>query len=283
MEFFKYEASGNDFIIIDSTEQRIDLTPLKVVALCNRNKGIGADGILLLHPSKKANIKVEYFNQDGTRPEECGNGLRCITLYLHKEKKINLQNIKIQTPSGIRTCILKKISKKGGAPEIIVEMRRPTFERSSIPMKGQGKCIEEPFNLQGHLLHFTCLSLGNPHAITFDPIDPKTRAKIAPLMESHDMFPSKINVGFAKIVESTKIELEVYERGCGFTKACGTGACASVIAGCLTKRLPFGKEIQVKFPQEQIWVSVSFDFNSIRMQGPARRVFKGEVLDNEIW
>ncbi len=275
VKFLKMEGIGNDFVLIDGTNENIEDINLKdfAIKVCDRHFGIGADGLLVALPSQKADFKMRIFNPDGSEPEMCGNGIRCFAKYLYdnKEKK---DVYSIETISGIMVPAM--IVEKEIAVGAEVDMGIPKLKRSEIPMKGKDKdkVIDEELKVNGEILKITCVSIGNPHCIIFYKDLEKVDVKgLGPKIENHPSFPKKTNVEFAEVIKDDEIELKVWERGAGETLACGTGACAAVVAGVLkglTKR-----RVLVHLPGGNLDIEWEKEDNHVAMRGPARPVFEG--------
>lgn len=277
-EFWKYHGLGNDFILVDSkyVEPHYRATE-KVIAICDRNRGIGADGILWLEPSEKADFRMIITNSDGSRPEMCGNGLRCFARFLHDQGYTAELSFSVETDRGVLQCELER-DDNGAITHARVEMGAPMLNRADLPMQGEGTCIEQSFEVAGESLTITGVSMGNPHAILFD-VPKDKQASLGPLLESHELFPQRTNVEFVDVVDSTHLNVDVFERGCGWTQACGTGACATVVAAIKTERIPHEGEVFVKLPGGTLGITVLSDFSNIFMSGPAVPVFCGTWTD----
>ncbi len=230
----KMQGTGNDFVILDYSEfQKTGMEmPALAKKLCNRNFGIGADGMIIpnLFPNDKtADIGWYFYNSDGTTAQMCGNGIRCFAKYVHDKKLVNSNTFSVETLAGI---IIPEIQKNG---EIKVNMSKPILEPAKIPFLGD-KNLNYEIQVNSKAFKINAVSMGNPHCVIFieDNSDLLELAKTyGPKLENHELFPEKTNVEFIKIVSKSEMDLRVYERSCGITLACGTGACASVVAGIL--------------------------------------------------
>jgi len=259
INFHKYHGAGNDFIMINNLDKSVFLTPEDISLYCDRNFGIGADGIILLEPSDKADCFMNYYNSDGTKAEMCGNGARCTAKFYLKETGLDLKEINLETRAGIKNI---KINEDDTCS---VDMGTPIFESDDFPV--------ETLKLEG--FDVNCVSMGNPHAVTIvedlEKIDLKT---IGPKIENDIHFPNKINVEFVEKIMDDYFKVKVWERGCGVTLACGTGACA--VFSILNKIVKFDKEITLEFPGGKLYLSKN-EQDHVILRGPATFVFKGEV------
>ncbi len=265
MNFWKYQALGNDFIIIEDLDGKANKSASLVKTICDRHFGVGADGVLYLQ--KEKNFRMKIMNSDGGEAEMCGNGSICMGRFLLDRGLVDpgIDEIKIETLAG-------SISLYPRGEEVRVKMAPPRFKREEIPMRGSGKCIDEEIEVNSKKLKITALSMGNPHAVVFGNYPIERIKELAPKLESNELFPKKTNVEFAKVISTDEICLTVYERGAGFTLACGTGACATCVAGVVTKRLK--PEVKVHLPGGDLKV---FAGDEVFMEGPGREVFRGET------
>ena len=275
--FYKYHGLGNDFILFDlrdCPQHRQDLAA-RAEALCDRRFGVGGDGILLLLPDDHADARVEIYNADGSRPEMCGNGVRCVARFLaeHGEPKATCQ---LQTDAGRRECRVS-VDAQGAPSMVTVEMGAPELWAERVPfVHEEAQAIEVPLDS----LWVTAVSMGNPHAVIFEgftesPLEAARR--YGPQLETHPRFPKKTNVEFARVNTDGSLEVAIWERGCGITLACGTGACATLVAAVLTKRLSAGVEVPVHVPGGTLFITVLPELSNVLMRGPAQPVFVGEV------
>lgn len=268
LRFTKMHGLGNDFILIDDSAGRVRLTRGRIRFLCDRRYGIGADGILLVKKSSRADARMRVFNPDGSEAEMCGNGIRCFALFLRRRGLIRRDELKVQTGAGILNL---KIQSK----MVEVEMGRPELAGEAIPLRRTGRVINQRVKLGGKNFRITCVSMGNPHCVIFYP--PPAQPEISrwgPLIEGDRFFPNKTNVEFARVLSPRRLKVDVWERGAGITPACGTGACAALVASVLTEKtqrratviLP-GGELKVEWRQD----------DQVLMTGPAEFVFQGEI------
>ena len=277
IQFTKMHGLGNDFIVIDAINQRLDELNLNQLAtdLCNRNFGIGADGLILVLKSDKSDFKMRIFNADGSEPEMCGNGIRCFSKFLYDNKLVEKDIFSVETLGGIIVPAL--ILKDGFIEAIEVDMGKPIFETKEIPVVGinKEKILNEPIRIANETFLFTAVSMGNPHAVVFvDDLQKIDIDTIGPLFETNSYFPEKINVEFVQIINRNEIALIVWERGAGRTLACGTGAAACVAAGIMNGLLE--RRVIVHLPGGNLIIEWQNDEELI-MTGPAETVFKGEI------
>ena len=286
MRFAKYHGLGNDFLVVDLRDERGDdvaaaQDPAVVRALCDRQFGVGGDGVLAVLPGDAgADARMRVLNADGSEAEMCGNGIRCVAKALYDRGGVKKDRIAIDTGAGRLVCAID--AKGGVAQSVIVEMGAPRLTYAEIPMTGPAgeRCIEQPLEIAGHPTRtFTAVSMGNPHAITFVGAgEPRALATtVGPLVENHARFPKRTNAEFAHVISPREIELVVWERGSGLTLACGTGACATVVAAILTGRAEEGTEVAVHLPGGTLAITVEKGMSNVLMRGPARYVFDGEL------
>jgi diaminopimelate epimerase len=269
--FHKMHGLGNDFVVVDGVSQSIDIKKIPIAQLAHRQLGIGFDQLLLIKPSKKADVACVVFNSDGSEAEQCGNGMRCIARFVHEEKLINKNLISIETKAGI---IKAKVHDYA---QIEIDMGLPRFEPHEIPFNADArrKLYELPLEDGQPGLILTVLSMGNPHAILqVSSIQQFPVAKIGPLISTHRFFPRGVNVGFMEVLSRQHIRLRTFERGAGETFACGSNACAAVIAGILNNLLDPSVRVELMFGHLQVmWQG---EGSPVILTGPATRVFSGE-------
>src|SRR3954469_25970827 len=292
MRFAKYHGLGNDFLVVDlRTADPADAAaiqaPPHVIALCDRQFGVGGDGVLAILPSATADARMRVLNSDGSEAEMCGNGLRCVVKELYDRGGLGRPTLAIETGAGRLVCDVE--APGGGAVRsVTVAMGAPRLLRGEIPMTGPAgeRCIEQPLAIAGATRPVTCVSMGNPHAVTFvgsrDEAMELART-VGPVVERHAWFPTRTNAEFAHVKPRREIDLVVWERGCGITLACGTGACATAVAACLEGRASAGAEIPVHLPGGPLGITVTPEasgteprFAGVVMRGPASIVFEAE-------
>lgn len=281
--FAKYHGLGNDFVIVDLRDA--DQTVVQAVndpafarAICDRQFGVGADGLLPILPSAVADAKMRVLNADGSEAEMCGNGLRCVARHLAGKTAGQSATLAIETGAGVLRCAISELA---GDIAVTVDMGKPRLLRAEIPLApaagvGEGTAVGQVFAETSDL--FTAVSMGNPHAIFF--VESRAAAWAhaqteGPVRETHAWFPRRTNVEFAAMRPDGAIDLVVWERGCGITLACGTGACATVVAACLTGRATVGRETLVHLPGGALAITVTDDYQTVMMRGPATHVFDG--------
>lgn len=233
MKFIKMQAAGNDYVYINTFATTVPNPEQLAPRISNRHFGVGSDGLVLICPSEKADCRMRMFNADGTEAEMCGNAIRCVGKYVYEHKLVNKETITIETKAGIR--ILQLHTHAGKVESVTVDMGIPLLEPKSIPVTDSGTdFIDRPLHICGRTWRITAVSMGNPHAIVFThDIDKLNLAELGPLFEHHALFPRRINTEFVEILDRKTIRMRVWERGAGETLACGTGACASVVASVL--------------------------------------------------
>jgi len=276
-EFVKMHGLGNDFILIDCLKEPLPENKLPELAQewCRRNFGIGADGLILVLPSKVGHFRMRIFNPDGSEAEMCGNGIRCFAKYVYERGITKQTSLKVETLAGI---IQPKLRVKSGKVESIkVDMGQPGLLRSQIPMKGEDtKVIREKLKVLGEKREITCVSMGNPHCVLF-----VNRLEFFPVeqtgsaIENHQFFPQRTNVEFVQVKSPNEIKARVWERGVGETLACGTGACASLVAGVLTKKTDH--KATVHLLGGDLLVEWRKDNKHVYLTGPAAEVFVGNI------
>lgn len=279
LRFAKYEGLGNDFVVVDGRSADLVRASEHAVALCDRHLGIGADGVLLVDfPGGKPSMRV--INADGSRPEMCGNGLRCVVLYLAHTGFVQGPSrdpveVTVDTDSGPHRC---RLWREGDEDWVEVEMRAATLDPGSLPVQSDapGPLLDAPFEIDDTRVKFTCVSMGNPHAVTFDDIG-EARTALGPRFGTHPRFGHGANIGFARMLGPQQLELAVWERGAGFTQACGTGACAAAVAAIETGRAKRNEPIEVRLPGGPLRILVTDRARPILMTGPAKQVFEGQL------
>jgi diaminopimelate epimerase len=274
--FFKYHGLGNDFLIIDSTRGGRNVTAGEAVALCDRFRGVGGDGVLWLGPTEGAACRLIITNSDGSRAEMCGNGIRCVAKHIYDFGIARSEEIPILTDAGLLSCKVF-LGDDGRVDTVRVSMGRPRLTRPEIPMQGSGRCVDEPIEVAGRTLRVTAVSMGNPHAVIFGDSSRELALELGPKLEHHPLFPNRTNVEFARARSRAEIDLSVWERGCGFTQACGTGACATAVAAAIGGLVEHDSEVRVNLPGGSLFITVPRDLSTVWMRGPATYVFSGEL------
>jgi diaminopimelate epimerase len=269
LRFSKYEGLGNDFLVVER-DQAPQLTPAQVQKLCDRHFGVGGDGVLLTG-LEQGQPFMTVINADGSVPEMCGNGLRCVALYLVQREIMREPAFTVRTDAGPH-----RVAVSGG--NVQVDMRPASLEANQVLRAGSGTFVDQPFAVDARTLHVTCVSMGNPHAVLFDDVH-EHMATLGPRIEKDARFSAGANVGFARMRDADNLELTVWERGVGFTLACGTGACAAAVAAVETGRAQRERPLTVHLPGGPLTIRVGEPGTplSISMTGPARHVFDGAI------
>lgn len=279
MHFVKMEGLGNDFVIIKEEEIMPHLLKMSSLAvrLCDRHFGVGADGVIVVYKSQKADIGMRIINADGSEAEMCGNGIRCLTKFVFERRMVNKTTFTVETKAG--TIIPQVVTQNGQVESVIVNMGKPLLNPQEIPvaMEEKSPLIQVPLALGERVFRFTGVSMGNPHVVIFEvPSDWKEWGK---KIEIHPLFPKRTNVEFVKVLSPRKAQVKVWERGAGETLACGTGACAVLVAGVLNGFLD--KEAEIYLPGGMLRISWKED-GTVHMEGPAREVFEGKISERVI-
>ncbi|MEM2737415.1 MAG: diaminopimelate epimerase [Candidatus Bathyarchaeia archaeon] len=275
ISFWKMHGLGNDYVVIDNRSGLLNEGELSSLAvrLCERRFGIGADGLLLIYPSQKAEVKMRIFNPDGTEAEMCGNGIRCLAKYCFENSLVQRTSFLVETLAGVRTLNLK-IGKNNVVEYVKVDMGSPNFEADKIPIKWNGAFINKPLNVGDKTFYVTALSMGNPHCVIFvEDVKSYPVADIGPILEKHELFPRRTNVEFVQVVSNKKLKVRVWERSVGETLACGTGACASVVAANILGKV--GETVVVELLGGEL--TVEYHGGVVFMEGPAEKVFEGVI------
>lgn len=278
LNFTKMTGLGNDYIYVDCTNgTKLKNIPELARNLSERHFGVGADGLILIDKPDNTNsdFKMRIFNSDGSEAEMCGNGIRCVAKLIHDKKLSEKDKISIDTLAGVKKVKIME-DENGECHEVIVDMGEPIFQDKNIPYD-----VYEPFNkdmdinVDGEKMRFTVLSMGNPHAVTFvEDLDNLQIEKYGPVIENNPLFPNRTNVEFVQIIDKNNIRVRVWERGVGETFACGTGACAAMVASGLNGYTD--ENVTVKLPGGRLKIEWGKD-NHIYMQGPAETVYEGKL------
>jgi len=273
MKFTKMQGAGNDYVYVNCFEETLpqDISRL-AIEVSDRHTGIGSDGLILICPSEKADAQMRMFNADGSESEMCGNGVRCVAKYVYDHGIAQQQNLKIETGAGVLSLDLEITGQK--VSQVRVNMGKPILTSSEIPTLLPGDPpVNVDLDLGEETLQVTCVSMGNPHCITFvEEITDDWVHVIGPQVEVHPMFPNKINAEFLQVISPAEMKMRVWERGSGETQACGTGACASAVAGVLTGRTE--RNVLIHLPGGDLRLEWS-DSDEVFMTGPAVEVFQG--------
>jgi diaminopimelate epimerase len=273
MKFTKMHGLGNDFVVVNGFTERVENDRELTIAICDRHTGIGADGLIVILPSDKADFRMHYINADGSLAEMCGNGIRCLSKYVYEHGLTDKEEFVVETLGGLNRQILAVDA--GKVTAVSVDMGRPKFKRAEIPMLGKGdEVIDEPISVDGREFRITALSTSNPHAVVFvDDVDKAPVDKLGPLIEHHSLFPRRTNVEFVHVLDRSNIRMRIWERGCGETLASGSGSSASAVASIINGFTE--REVTVHVPLGRLHITWPQDGN-ITMTGPAAEVFTGE-------
>jgi diaminopimelate epimerase len=276
--FFRGHGLGNDYIVVDPKALSFKLTPKNIELICNRNWGLGSDGILALVPSKKADFGLRIFNPDGSEAEKSGNGLRIFARYLHAMGKTRKKRFTVETKGGLVTIDLH-LDRQGDASAVTVEMGRATFKPAALPCTlPADELIQQPIEAAGRSLTFTGVSVGNPHCVVFrqatESWSREDLLALGPALEHHEIFPKRTNVQLAIPTGPKELFILIWERGAGETQASGSSSCAAASAAV---RLGLVKSpVTVKMPGGTLNIDVAQDF-SLTMTGPVAEVARGTL------
>ena len=277
LRFTKMHGIGNDYIYFNAFDQEIPDPAELSRQLSDRRFGIGGDGIILICPSDIADAKMRMFNEDGSEGKMCGNGIRCVAKYLYDYALVpeDQTTVTVETLSGIKTIELTV--EDGEAVAARVDMGAAILSPADIPVIFDGESmIDQPLDVDGEVYRVTAVSMGNPHCVTFvDDVDGIELEKIGPKFEHHPAFPERVNTEFVKVIDDHTLRMRVWERGSGETWACGTGACATVVAACLNGYCRKGEDITVHLRGGDLVIRYTDD--TVIMTGPAATVFEGSV------
>lgn len=268
--FVKMHGIGNDIILFDCLHHQAFQNPNHLARkLCNRYTGIGGDQLVLLLKSTKHDFSIKIFNADGSEAEMCGNGIRCVARYIKDSKISSKKEIVINTLAGPRKA-------RHMGKFIEVDMGEPTMKGKDIPVNLSGRIINRPLKTETKDFRITCLSMGNPHCITYHEDLPSVPVeRFGPLLENHSIFPKRANISFVNVISRGEIHMRVWERGAGETMACGSAACASAVASVLNGFTD--RKMTVVLRGGKLEVEWSTKDNHVYMRGPAETVFKGEI------
>jgi len=277
MKFTKMHGAGNDYVYVNCFSEKVEDPAEVAIKVSNRNFGIGSDGLILIMPSDKADVRMRMFNSDGSESEMCGNGIRCVAKYAYDHDILSKKEITAETGAGVLTLQLFT-GNDNKVERVRVNMGIPRLQRSEIPVLGEpanGKVINEPLNILHTTFNITCVSMGNPHCVIFvDDVESFQAEKYGPIIENHDIFQRRTNVEFVQIISKTEVRQRTWERGAGETLACGTGASAVCVAGALNglteKKILnhlSGGDLELEWAED----------GHLYMTGPAVEVFNGEI------
>ena len=275
MNFWKMHGLGNDYLVIDNRDGKIADAEAAALAkkLCERRFSVGADGLLLVSNSAKADVRMRIFNADGSEAEMCGNGIRCFAKYCYENGIAKKTEFSVETNAGIKHVWL---TVKDDAVKLVkVDMGSPDWNRKALPMVGEGTCINQDLQVDDEENYkVTCLSIGNPHCVIFvENVDDSPVEYIGPIIENNEAFPKRTNVGFVQVLNKNELKVRVWERGCGETLACGTGTCAAVAAANRLGKV--GNKVTVHVLGGDLQVEIA---KTLFLSGAAEKVFEGRLF-----
>lgn len=275
MKFTKMHGCGNDYIYVNCMEEMVKDPEKVAIYVSDRHFGIGSDGLILICPSEVADFRMAMYNADGSEGKMCGNGVRCIAKYVYEYGLTDKDRISIETKSGIK--YLDLTIEDGKVVLVKVNMGAPILEPKQIPVTiGKDRCINESLTVDGKEYHVTCVSMGNPHAVTFvEDTDSLPLEQLGPHFENHEAFPDRVNTEFVQVLNRKEVKMRVWERGSGETLACGTGTCATVVA-CVLNGLT-DHEITVHLLGGDLYLNYDEKEDIVWMTGPAAVVCDGEI------
>ncbi|MCV2218195.1 diaminopimelate epimerase [Thauera sp. Sel9] len=272
LRFTKMHGLGNDFVVIDATRAPVELTPARVRAIADRHFGVGCDQLLVVEPATQPGVDFRYriFNADGGEVEQCGNGARCFVRFVHDKGLSDKREIRVETRSGIIAPCLREDGL------VTVDMGVPELVPARIPFLSDSDAVVQPLPVGEVTVAITAVSMGNPHAVqVVADVDAAPVVEQGALIERHERFPARVNAGFMQVLEPHRVRLRVFERGAGETLACGTGACAAVVAGLLRGLLESPVRVETRGGELEIaWAGPD---TPVLMTGPAVSVFEGEM------
>jgi diaminopimelate epimerase len=275
MKFTKMHGAGNDYIYVNCIDYDLENPSGIAKLVSDRHFGIGSDGLVLILPSEKADFRMRMFNSDGSEAEMCGNAIRCVGKYVYDNGLINKKTVSIETLAGIK--VLDLAVKENEVVLVKVDMGEPVLEAEKIPVISNKRFfVSEPVTIDGQTYKVTCVSMGNPHAITYVSDAERFPLELmGPKMETHQLYPRKINAEFVQVIDRKTLKMRVWERGAGETLACGTGACAVLVASVLNDVSE--REATVKLRGGDLLIEWNERDNHVHMTGPAVKVFDGQI------
>jgi diaminopimelate epimerase len=267
MRFTKMEGAGNDYVYVDLFEEEVPDAPVLAVAVSDRHTGIGADGLILLAPSRRADVRMIMYNADGSRAQMCGNGLRCLARLAFDHGRTRENPMRVETDAGVRQVELVDDGAR-------VDMGLPILEPEKIPVRLEGaRIVDFEIELDGETFAMTCVSMGNPHAVIYvEDVAAFDVARFGPILEHHDLFPDRVNASFVEVLDPGSVRQRTWERGSGETRACGSGACAVCVAGVLTGRT--APRLRSHLPGGDLFLEWD-DEGPVYLTGPVVTVFTG--------
>lgn len=277
MKFTKMHGCGNDYIYIDGAKEKIAREAKEdfVRRVSDRHFGVGGDGVIFINPSDEADFEMEMYNADGSRAEMCGNGIRCVAKFVYDKGLTDKTDISVTSCGKIK--YLQLFLKDGRVDTVRVNMGAPELKAELVPVVCESeRVVDEPISVQGQDYKMTCVSMGNPHAVVFmDGVRELDIEKIGPFFENHERFPRRTNTEFVEVIDRQTVLMRVWERGTGETLACGTGACATVVA-CILNGLT-DETVTVKLLGGELSITWDREADLVYMTGPTVTVFEGEI------
>lgn len=284
MKFTKMHGCGNDYVYVDCTKEVIPNISETAIRVSDRHFGIGSDGLILIKASDVADFEMDMYNADGSRGKMCGNGIRCVAKYVYDHGLTDKTTITVNTLSGIKT--LKLTVEDGKVRKVRVDMGEPELIPAQVPVKAsvlgladdrREAIVAEPLEIKARSYDITCVSMGNPHCITFIGEDVRDfpLEEVGPVFEKHELFPERVNTEFINVIDKDHLRMRVWERGSGETLACGTGACAVAVASYLNGFT--GRSVDIELLGGHLEVVYDEKTNHVFMTGPATEVFSGEI------
>ena len=277
IEFTKWQGCGNDFVLVDDRSESIKDTAELSRKMCDRHYGIGADGLIIIRPSDKADTRMRIYNTDGSEAEMCGNGIRCFARWVYELGLVPGEEFTVETGAGI--LVPKIIKENGRITGVRVDMGQPVLDAEKIPTKGfgTGRVVDKTIEVLGETYHVTCVSMGNPHCVVlWDDLSTLDIEKLGPAFENHPAFPNRVNTEFVSVRDKNHVRMRVWERGAAVTMACGTGACATLTACVLNDRTE--RKAEIELDGGKLFIEWSEKDNHIYMTGPAEEVYKGTYI-----
>ncbi|SET56005.1 diaminopimelate epimerase [Marinobacter segnicrescens] len=272
LSFTKMHGLGNDFMVVDAISQPFRLRPEMIRKLADRHFGVGFDQLLVVEPPGLPDVDFRYriFNADGSEVEQCGNGARCFARFVRDQRLTNRRVIRVQTAGGV---IELRVGREGW---VTVNMGVPELNPAAIPFAADERQVVYPIDVDGQSVELSAVSMGNPHGVLLvDDVDKAPVETLGPLLERHPRFPARANIGFLQIIDRGRARLRVFERGSGETLACGTGACAAVVAGQLRGLLD--NQVRITLPGGDLVIEWQGEGAPVMMEGPTARVFDGQI------
>lgn len=274
LPFVKMHGIGNDYVYVDCFAHRVADPAALARRVSPRRTGIGSDGLILICPSTVADCRMEMYNADGSRGAMCGNGIRCVGKYVADHGLATNDPLRVETDSGIKVLALTR--QGGRVTGVTVDMGEPILHGPRIPVAAEGRVIDAPLEVAGVGYQVTCVSMGNPHCVVFtSDVDGLDLERVGPGFEHHPFFPDRVNTEFVRVDGPSQLRMRVWERGSGETAACGTGACAALVAAVLTGRAE--RRATLRLNGGALEIEWRADDGHVLMSGPAEEVFRGEI------